>query len=182
VSIDPDVEKYPDEVGEESGNGLDLDGASGVQVGSGNLQVNNFYGSAEWASGLEGEARETASPVQAETLRVGRHLLSPNDKFIDVYQKAVDHLASEKAYTRMAALQTLGELGQDHPERRQTLAEVICEYLRLPQVSADRTETQVRGVAQEVLRNHLWPDRDEQGRATNPNFWPKIDVNLKGAI
>lgn len=181
MSVGPNVEKYPDEVGEEGKNALDLDRAAGVQVGSGNVQVNNFYGSAEWASDLKGQEMETASPLQAETIHGEQHLSPRNDKFIDVYQKAVDHLASEKALTRMAALQALGELGQDHPERRQTLAEVICGYLRLPQASADRTETQVRAVAQEVLRIHLSPDRDEQGRPRNANFWPKINVNLKGA-
>lgn len=181
MSVDPDVEKYPDEADEEGRNGLDLDGAAGVQVGSGNVQVNNFYGSLEWASDVKSQAKETARPLQAETNHGGRYLSLRNDKFIKVYQKAVDHLTSEKAHTRMAALQVLGELGQDHPERRQTLAEVICGYLRLPSASVDRTETQVRGVAQEVLRNHLQPDRDKLGQPRNTNFWPKINVNLKGA-
>jgi hypothetical protein len=181
VSVDPDVEKYTDEVGEEARNSLGLKGAAGVQVGSGNVQVNYFHGSAEWVSDPEGQAREAERPLQAETIHGGRHLFSRDNRFIDIYQKAVEHLASEKPHTRMAALQAIGELGHDHPERRQTLAEVICGYRLLPQASSDPSETQVRGVAQEVLRNHLWPDRDEEGRPRNANFWPRTNINLKGA-
>jgi Pentapeptide repeats (9 copies) len=97
------------------------------------------------------------------------------------YQKTVDHLASGKAHTRIAALKAIGELGQDHPARRQTLADVVCGYLRLPPDDSDRSETQVRGVAQEVLRDHLRPERDSQGLAKNKNFWPDTNVNLSGA-
>jgi tetratricopeptide (TPR) repeat protein len=43
LSTDPGTEQLPEESRGEDGKGLSLSGASGVQVGSGNLQVNNFY-------------------------------------------------------------------------------------------------------------------------------------------
>ena len=80
----------------------------------------------------------------------------------------------------MAALRTLGELGQDYPDRRQTLANEICGYLRLPSAD-DRSETQVREVAQDVLRDHLRPYRSKDGTPQNNNFWPNTEINLQGA-
>lgn len=181
VDIHSDTEKSSAETGRDARNDLSLGGATGVQVGSGNIQVNNFYSDPRVATDPEGRAGKAENPGKDDTVRGDDHQYLRNDKFIDLYQKAVDHLASEKAHTRMAALQAIGELGQDHPSRRQALTDVICGYLRLPQADADRDEVQVRSVAQEVLRSRLHPDRDEHGQPRNQNFWPKVNVNLKGA-
>jgi hypothetical protein len=43
VSTDPGVGQEPAESSEPGGPGARIDGATGVQVGSGNLQVNNYY-------------------------------------------------------------------------------------------------------------------------------------------
>ncbi|MFF0879022.1 pentapeptide repeat-containing protein [Micromonospora aurantiaca (nom. illeg.)] len=50
----------------------------------------------------------------------------------DLYVKAAEQLGSEKAAVRLAALYALERLGQDNPEHRQTIVNLICAYLRMP--------------------------------------------------
>src|SRR5439155_20523396 len=50
----------------------------------------------------------------------------------ELYAKAVERLGFEKAPVRLGALYSLERLAQDKPERRQTIVNVICAYLRMP--------------------------------------------------
>ena len=50
----------------------------------------------------------------------------------ELYAKAVEQLGHEKAPVRLGALYSLERLAQDKPERRQTIVDVICAYLRMP--------------------------------------------------
>lgn len=50
----------------------------------------------------------------------------------DLYVKAAEQLGSENAAVRLAALYSLERLGQDNPEHRQTVVNLICAYLRMP--------------------------------------------------
>jgi uncharacterized protein YjbI with pentapeptide repeats len=50
----------------------------------------------------------------------------------ELYAKAVEQLGHEKAPVRLGALYSLERLAQDKPERRQTVVDVICAYLRMP--------------------------------------------------
>jgi uncharacterized protein YjbI with pentapeptide repeats len=50
----------------------------------------------------------------------------------ELYAQAVEQLGHEKAPVRLGALYSLERLAQEKPERRQTIVDVICAYLRMP--------------------------------------------------
>ena len=53
-------------------------------------------------------------------------------RITELYTKAVEQLGSEKAPVRLGGLYALERLAQDNPAHRQTIANVICAYLRMP--------------------------------------------------
>ncbi|MGW4062793.1 pentapeptide repeat-containing protein [Amycolatopsis sp. NPDC004747] len=127
------------------------------------------------------DSNNVHNAIQAEIINGNVNFSSPRSSFVDQKQKAVDHLASAQARTRMGGIRTLGELGQDYPARRQTMVDMICDYLRLPFEESDRGEAEVRRTAQKVLADHLRPERNADGEASDPLFWPNMNVDLKGA-
>jgi uncharacterized protein YjbI with pentapeptide repeats len=128
-------------------------------------------------------------------------------RITEIYTAAVEQLGSDKAAVRLGGLYALERLAQDNPGHRQTIVEVFCAYLRMPDPdeepapggaganeppSADslndgrmrarrREEHQVRRTAQRILIDHLRPDLDDEGAPSNPKFWPDIDLDLTGA-
>ncbi|WP_326834265.1 pentapeptide repeat-containing protein [Amycolatopsis rhabdoformis] len=103
----------------------------------------------------------------------------------ELYLKAVEQLGSDKAPVRLAGLYALDRLAQDNAHLRQTIADVISAYLRMPydlpgpERDADRDQLQEREVrltAQRLLVRHLAPG-DEDDR-----FWTGIEVDLSGAV
>ncbi|MEV3985313.1 pentapeptide repeat-containing protein [Nonomuraea sp. NPDC049758] len=50
----------------------------------------------------------------------------------ELYTKAAEQLGNDQAPVRLAGLYALERLAQDTPALRQTIAEVICSYLRMP--------------------------------------------------
>ena len=120
-------------------------------------------------------------------------------RITDLYTAAVEQLGSDKAPVRLGGLYALERLAQDNPSHRQTIVEVICAYLRMPdpevwtdtetpgdshheRARSRREEHQVRRAAQNVIIDHVRPDRGETGQPTNPKFWPDIDLDLMGAV
>jgi hypothetical protein len=116
----------------------------------------------------------------------------------ELYAQAVEQLGHDQAPVRLGALYSLESLAQDRPQRRQTVVDVLCAYLRMPYVppaghepAADHgsarqsaailpsvhdpaQELQVRQTAQRLLSTHLVrpPDtsgEDAQRRAPSPN-------------
>lgn len=130
-------------------------------------------------------------------------------RITELYTKATDQLGSEKAPVRLAGLYALERLAQNNPEQRQTIANVLSAYLRMPyrQVhigvqdgpldESERSPLQeaiqervVRLTAQNVLAAHLRPYRPMKGFAETEHlteaaplaaFWPDIEVDLRGA-
>lgn len=119
----------------------------------------------------------------------------------DLQASAGEQLGSEKAAVRLNGLYQLERLGQNYPKHRQTVASVICAYLRMPfsELSSTNTvsenlllpswknlegqqgkleEVQVRLTAQKILADHL--TSGTKG-VTSENFWENIDVDLTGA-
>lgn len=118
-------------------------------------------------------------------------------RITDLFTKAVEQLGSDKAPVRLGGLYALGRLGQDNPDQRQTVVDVICAYLRMPYVPSygiesgavdPETETavlelQVRLTAQRILQRHLRHKsttvQASDGFAVSPTYWPDIDLDLR---
>ncbi|MFI5607798.1 pentapeptide repeat-containing protein [Amycolatopsis sp. NPDC051903] len=105
----------------------------------------------------------------------------------ELYLKAVEQLGSDKAPVRLAGLYALDRLAQDSAHLRQTIADVISAYLRMPYElpdpasghDADRDQLQEREVrltAQRLLVRHLTP------ASKDARFWPGIELDLSGAV
>ncbi|MBB2749205.1 UNVERIFIED_ORG: uncharacterized protein YjbI with pentapeptide repeats [Microbispora rosea subsp. rosea] len=129
----------------------------------------------------------------------------------ELYTKAAEQLGHDKAAVRLAGLYALERLAQGNPGHRQTIVNVICAYLRMPntppwspgprwsassapgpwQAAApadpDRTlegERQVRLTAQSILAEHLRDERRPDQRANlpaPPRHWPGMRIDLTGA-
>lgn len=95
----------------------------------------------------------------------------------ELYGKAADQLGSDKAPVRLAGVYALERLAQDHPQHRQTIANLLCAYLRMPYTPPERPDSEqlVRGAVQGVFESHLQPAHPDR-------FWPDIDLTLTGAV
>lgn len=120
-------------------------------------------------------------------------------RITELYNAAVEQLGSEKAPVRLGGLYALERLAQDNHGHRQTVVDVLCAYLRMPDpdepldrdVGDDtypseqerkqrREEHQVRRAAQHILIRHL-RDFGASGDAASRRFWPDIEIDLNGA-
>jgi len=110
-------------------------------------------------------------------------------RITELYAKACEQLGSDKAPVRLGGLYALGRLGQDNAALRQTVADMLCAYLRMPytppesEPPGDRAEAlkahrdavqerEVRLTAQRILVSHLRAEA----------FWPDIDLDLTNAM
>lgn len=108
--------------------------------------------------------------------------INDEGRFFGPYQKALDHLDSTRAHTRMGGLRTLSALGQEYVTRRQAVVDAICGYLRTPWDSDDLAEAEVRRSALAILAGHLRPSRGEDSLPQSASFWEGISVDLVGAV
>ncbi|WP_432855290.1 pentapeptide repeat-containing protein [Amycolatopsis sp. CA-161197] len=53
-------------------------------------------------------------------------------RLTDLYLKAIEQLGSDHAAVRNGGLRALERVAQDNPEQRQTVVDVICNYLQAP--------------------------------------------------
>ncbi|MCP2166918.1 Pentapeptide repeat-containing protein [Goodfellowiella coeruleoviolacea] len=66
-------------------------------------------------------------------------------RITELYTKAVEQLGSDKAPVRLGGLYALERLAQANEEHRQTIVDVICAYLRMPQPCAEElSDTEVQ--------------------------------------
>ncbi|MEU8330642.1 pentapeptide repeat-containing protein [Micromonospora sp. NPDC048839] len=126
-------------------------------------------------------------------------------RLTELYVKAAEQLGSEKAPVRMAALYALQRLGQDNPNHRQTVMNLICSYLRMPftppkpipegdeipELGDDELkrhhELEVRTTAQRIIATHLQYDAvvgngNDLEPVGKPHFWRLMDVDLTNAV
>jgi hypothetical protein len=109
--------------------------------------------------------------------------------YLESFARATEQMGSESAAIRLAGIYALEPLAQNNPDKRQTIVNLLCAYLRMPvapsagtnehDVSADQRERQVRLTVQRILFLHLQPGDDPEqplGR-----FWSDIDLDLTGA-
>ncbi len=111
-----------------------------------------------------------------------------NEKlYMEHFARATDQLGADRAPVRIAGLYVLERLAQDNPDKRQTVLNVLCAYLRMPYTAPDETadspqlrqEGQVRLTAQRLLFLHLQPGDDPEHPTAR--FWPGQDIDLTGA-
>ncbi|RJQ76533.1 pentapeptide repeat-containing protein [Pseudonocardiaceae bacterium YIM PH 21723] len=112
-------------------------------------------------------------------------------RFTDLYSATATQLSSDKAPVRMAAMFALERLAQNSPQYQQTIANLICGYLRCPfdppahvrqdsrridgsTDTAAMEELQVRLAAQRILTTNLRPEA--------PGFWQGISLDLTDAV
>ncbi len=111
---------------------------------------------------------------------------SGEQRATELYGRAAEQLASDKAPVRLAGLYALRRLAQNEPEHRQTIVDLFCAYLRMPyepdaiEHAATRQELQVRQTAQRLLAHHL--RRGDDPREPLPTFWPDTDLDLEDAL
>lgn len=135
-------------------------------------------------------AGERAERVQAHAEEIARDNAhdATERRVTELYGQAIDQLGHDRAAVRLGGLYSLVRLGQDHPQHRQTVIDVICAYLRMPfqPPSAPSEDTgdaaqelQVRVTAQRLLQHHLSARLPEQTGAGT--YWGDIDIDLTGA-
>jgi hypothetical protein len=109
--------------------------------------------------------------------------------YLESFARATEQVGSQSPAVRLAGMYALERLAQDDPDKRQTIVNVLCAYLRMPLAPSpgtgvpdadfDQQERQVRRTVQRILALHLQPGADPErplGR-----FWPDIDLDLTGA-
>ncbi|MGP4105133.1 pentapeptide repeat-containing protein [Nonomuraea sp. KM90] len=84
----------------------------------------------------------------------------------DRYSKAVEQLGSDQAPVRLGGLYALEQLAQNNPRLRQTIADVICAYLRMPYTMPEEVErSEETWAAQRATRNRKADGSDSPARA-----------------
>ncbi|MEU4715516.1 pentapeptide repeat-containing protein [Micromonospora purpureochromogenes] len=117
-------------------------------------------------------------------------------RLTELYVKAAEQLGSDKAPVRLASLYALERIGKDNPAHRQTIADVICAYLRMPydppetefsytseeekrrkedEQQRRREEREVRLTAQGILRRRMYRPIITLGEESTADIW---DVSL----
>ncbi len=108
--------------------------------------------------------------------------------YLESFARATEQVGSDSAAVRLAGMYALEHLAQDHPDRRQTIVNVLCAYLRMPlapsrggelDTDIDQQERQVRRTVQRILALHLQPGDDSE--RSLGRFWPNIDLDFTGA-
>ncbi|MEV6641079.1 pentapeptide repeat-containing protein [Amycolatopsis sp. NPDC051371] len=115
----------------------------------------------------------------------------------ELYAKAAEQLGSDYAPVRLAGFYALERLADTHPVQQQTVANLLCAYLRMPfdhrgeptdvngpdptfrVTAAHQQEREVRLTAQTILTDHL--ATDEHPDAPVAQRWEEITLNLAGA-
>ncbi|MFD4669162.1 hypothetical protein ACFWNN_05455 [Lentzea sp. NPDC058450] len=112
-----------------------------------------------------------------EITAVDTNLDASEKRITELYTKAVEQLGSDKAAVRLGGLYALERVAQNNEPQRQTIVNVFCAYLRMPntyEANERVQELEVRSTAQQLLQTHL--------RRTMPEtFWRGMSINLNGA-
>jgi uncharacterized protein YjbI with pentapeptide repeats len=96
---------------------------------------------------------QTAAATQQHQDRLSRitEYDATERRVTELFAKAVDHLGNDKAAVRLGGLYGLERLAHNNEEYRQTIVDVICAYLRMPDPGTTDDERHVRIAAQRVL-------------------------------
>lgn len=123
-------------------------------------------------------AEEDAEKRQTLGERAQRHAEADAEqrRITDLYVRAVEQIGSDRAPVRLGGLYALERLGDNTPELRPTIMEVLCAYLRMPASGIPNEEIEVRVTAQRLILRHFRPGEDR--------FWGAdqgVELNLGAA-
>lgn len=172
--------------------------AASIAVGGGGLFALYLAARRQRTQELELEARHVEL---AQRDRVQAHVEQDavDRRVTELYSKAAEQLGSDKAPVRLAGLYALERLAQDNQFQRQTVAKLLCAYLRMPYSlpgapprddanehdhveHRERTqEHEVRLAAQRVLADHLLAAPSFDVPNPGETFWADTDLDLTGA-
>lgn len=82
-------------------------------------------------------------------------------RITEIYSKAADQLGSDKAPVRLAGMYALERLAQDNEGQRQTIANLLCAYLRMPYSPPPEMLERPNDRAHVVTYKHAARDSDD---------------------
>ncbi len=80
-------------------------------------------------------------------------------RLTELYVKAVEQLGSDKAPVRHGGMYALARVGQDNPDQRQNVVDVLCAYLRGPYTPLGEATPLRLGLRRPLLRTRRSEDR-----------------------
>jgi hypothetical protein len=106
------------------------------------------------------------------------------------YVSAAEQIGHDSAAVRLAGVNAMAQLATDWEEQRQSCVDVLCAYLRLPQLKIissslatpnanDPADGEVRRTAQRLITDGF---RRKGNRLDDPPAWPDTDLDLDGAV
>lgn len=104
-------------------------------------------------------------------------------EFRSRYVSAANQMGSESAAVRLAGVNAMAQLADDWADQRQACVDVLCAYLRLPQMrdpagKLDVADGEVRRTVQRLIAQGFKKLPGTEGASG----WPDVDLNLQGAI
>lgn len=99
------------------------------------------------------------------------------------YVSAADQIGSVSAAVRLAGVNAMAQLADDWTEQRQACVDVLCAYLRLPQMRDDATggpslaDGEVRRTVQRLIARGFKRIGGTDGKPR----WPDLELDLRGA-
>lgn len=98
------------------------------------------------------------------------------------YVSAAEQMGSESAAVRLAGVNAMAQLADDWHEQRQSCVDVLCAYLRLPQLKdstgdRDAADGEVRRTVQGLIAKGF----RMCGSDGHPK-WTNVDLDLRGAV
>ena len=99
------------------------------------------------------------------------------------YVSAADQMGNESAAVRLAGVNAMAQLADDWAEQRQSCVDVLCAYLRLPQLrTADgklsASDGEVRRTVQRLIGQGFRRSKGPEGG----HRWADVELDLRGAI
>lgn len=99
----------------------------------------------------------------------------------ELYTAAAQQLGSDKAPVRLAGLYALSRLGQASPDHRQTIVNLFCAYLRMPDISCVPSESEyATSERKEVERNQREENPELLTLDLTPALAEAIGLSLDG--
>ncbi|PRB98563.1 hypothetical protein CQ020_03630 [Arthrobacter sp. MYb23] len=99
------------------------------------------------------------------------------------YVSAAEQMGHDSAAVRLAGVNAMAQLATDWSDQRQSCVDVLCAYLRLPQLTTssgdlDPSDGEVRRTTQRLISQGFTKAGDKDSQPA----WPATDLDLDGAV